>query len=111
MAPVLGISPDEVDSTALGLGALGIFEIMTLAVSANIMAAEGTEITGASLYDYLGAAEDLILWPGGAAVDCGAAAKYPAICSFTFPFAEYMAGGEVITIEGLEAVSSIDYLP
>jgi branched-chain amino acid transport system substrate-binding protein len=111
MAPVLGVSPDEVDSTSLGLGGLGIFEVMSLAVFANMIADSGNPVTGASLYDFLGTETDLTLWPGGAKIDCGASAKYPAICSFTFPFAEYTAGSGVATIPGLEAVSALDYLP
>lgn len=111
MAPVLDVAPEEVDSTALGLGGLGIFEIMSLAEYANIMAADGQEITGASIYEFLGASDDLTLWPGGASLECGAAPKYPTICSFTFPFAAYVEGGGVKTIEGLEAVSALEFLP
>lgn len=111
MGPVLGVAPAEVDSTALGLGGLGIFLIMSLAVYANMMEADGSEITGQSIFDHLGSADGLFLWPGGAAIDCGASAKYPTICSFTFPFAEYLEGGDVVTIEGLEAVSALDFLP
>ena len=111
MAPVLDVAPEEVDATALGLGGLGVFLIMSTAVYANIIAADGGEVTGASIYEFLGTAEGLTLWPGNGQIDCGAAAKYPSICSFTFPFAEYQAGGDVVTIEGLEAVSSLDFLP
>ena len=111
MGPVLGVAPADVDSTALGLGGLGIFLIMSLTVYANMMEADGSEITGQSIFDYLGSADGLGLWPGGATIDCGASAKYPTICSFTFPFAEYLEGGEVLTIEGLEAVSALDFLP
>ena len=50
-------------------------------------------------------------WPSGAPVECGISDGYPAICSFTFPFAEYQEGGGVLTVPGLERVSSIDYLP
>ena len=111
LAPVLGIAPEEVDSTALGLGALGVIEIMSLAEFANIMAAQGDDVTGASLYDFVGSSTDLTQWPGGAKIECGAAEKYPTICAFTFPVAEYVAGGSVKTIPGLEAVSAKDYLP
>jgi branched-chain amino acid transport system substrate-binding protein len=111
MGPVLGVDPSEVDSTALGLGGLGLFLIMSIAVYGNQMAAAGLDVTGQGIYDYLGSADGLTLWPGGAPIDCGAAAAYPTICSFTFPFAEYLEGGEVRTIPGLDAVSSVDYLP
>jgi branched-chain amino acid transport system substrate-binding protein len=111
MGPVLGVDPSEVDSTALGLGGLGLFLIMSIAVYGNQMAAEGLDVTGQGIYDYLGASDGLTLWPGGAPIDCGAAAAYPTICSFTFPFAEYLEGGQVLTIEGLEAVSAAEYLP
>jgi branched-chain amino acid transport system substrate-binding protein len=111
MAPSLGVTPDEVDSTALGLGALGIYEIMSLAVYGNIMQAAGQTVDGASLYSYLQTATDLTLWPGGAPIACGSATAYPSVCSFNFPFAEYQAGGKVVPVEGLESVSSKEFLP
>lgn len=111
LAPVLDVAPEEVDSTALGLGGLGMFLIMTTTVIANQLAAEGLEVTGAALRDRLATGEGLTLWPGGAALDCGAAPAYPSMCSFEFPIAEYLEGGEVRTIPGLEAVSALDYLP
>lgn len=111
LAPVIGVAPEEVDSTALGLGGLGMFLIMTTTVIANQLAAEGVEVTGAALRDRLATGEGLTLWPGGATLDCGAAADYPSMCSFEFPIAEYLEGGEVRTIPGLEAVSALDYLP
>ena len=40
LAPALGVEPSEVDSTALGLGGLGVVGIMSLAEYSNIMAAE-----------------------------------------------------------------------
>jgi branched-chain amino acid transport system substrate-binding protein len=111
MAPVLGVEPEEVDSTALGLGGLGLLMTMSLATYSNMMAADGTEVTGQSLYDYLGSDADLNLWPEGAEIACASSPTYPSVCSFTFPFAEYTESGEVLTIPGLEAVSSLDYLP
>lgn len=101
----------QVDPTAPGLGGLGLFTVMSLAEYANRMQADGLDVTGASLYDHLGTTDGLTLWPGAAAIDCGFSPTYPAICSFVFPFAEYQAGREVVTITGLEAVSSVDYLP
>jgi len=111
MGDVLDVAPEDVDPTSLGLGGLGLFMIMSLAEYANRMQADGLEVTGASLFDYLGTTDGLTLWPGAGAIDCGFSPTYPAICSFVFPFAEYQAGGEVVTIPDLEAVSSVDYLP
>jgi ABC-type branched-subunit amino acid transport system substrate-binding protein len=111
LAPALGVEPEAVDSTALGLGALGVIEIMSLAQYSNMMQANGEAVTGESLFAFLGSAKDLTQWPSGSVISCGAAPKYPAICSLTFPIAEYTAGGEVITIPGLEAVSVVDFLP
>ncbi len=111
MAPVLGVEPAEVDSTALGLGGLGAFLVMSLAEYANMMQADGDDVTGESIYSFLQTSSDLTLWPGDGAIDCGRSEQYPTICTFTFPVAEYLAGGEILTIEGLEAVSAFDYLP
>ena len=111
LAPALGVEPSEVDSTALGLGGLGVVGMMSLAEYSNIMAANGDEVTGASLYEFVGGSTGLQQWPGGAAIECGASATYPTICAFTFPVSEYVAGGSVETIEGLEAVSAKPYLP
>jgi hypothetical protein len=111
MAPALGVEPEEVDPNALGLGGLGLIMAMSLAEYSNALVADGGELTGASLYDYMATTSGLIQWPSGAAIDCGAAPSYPTICSFTFPFAEYQEGGGVVTVPGLEAVSAIDYLP
>ncbi len=82
-----------------------------VASESNEMAAAGTEVTGASLYEYMATAEGLQQWPSLTPIDCGAAPTYTSICSFTFPFAEYQEGGGVLTVPGLEAVSSLDYLP
>jgi hypothetical protein len=111
LAPSLNVAPKDVDSTALGLGALGLIEIMSLAEYADIMGAKGDKVTGASLYSFVKTAKDLKQWPGGATIECGAAPKYPTICAFTFPVAEYLAGGSVKTISGLDAVSAKSYLP
>lgn len=110
MAPVLGVEPDEVDQASLGLGALGLYLVMSLAVYANTVAETG-DVTGIAIRDHLATGTDLKLWPGTSPIACGASPDYPSICSFTFPFAEYVEGGEVRTIEGLEAVSVLDHLP
>jgi ABC-type branched-subunit amino acid transport system substrate-binding protein len=111
LAPVLKVPPAKVDSAALGLGALALFEIMSLAMYADMLQADGKPVTGASVFSFLGSTKGLKLWPGQGSIDCGVSPKYPSICSFTFPFAEYKAGGEVLTIPGLVAVSSREYLP
>lgn len=111
MAPALGVSSDEVDNTALGLGALGVYEMMSLGLYAHLMQQAGTAVTGTALYDFLKASTDLKLWPGGAPIACGSSAAYPSVCSFSFPFAKYEAGGTVVPMEGLQAVSSAEYLP
>ena len=111
MGPVLDLDPEEVDSTSLGLGGLGLVMTMSVATFGNRVAADGGEVTGASIYELLGSADDLSSWPGTSPIDCGAAPKYPAVCAFVFPIAEYTEGGEVRTVEGLEAVSALPYLP
>jgi ABC-type branched-subunit amino acid transport system substrate-binding protein len=111
LAPVLKVPAAKVDSAALGLGALALFEIMSLATYADMLQANGKPVTGASVFAFLGSTKGLKLWPGQGSIDCGVSPKYPTICSFTFPFAEYKAGGEVLTIPGLVAVSSREYLP
>jgi hypothetical protein len=111
IAPVEGLDPEEVDLTAGGLGALAMYMEMSLAEYSNRMAAEGIDVTGESIYEYLGTAEGLAFWPGETPIECGLAPDYPTICSFTFPVAEYLEGGDVVTVPGLEAVSSLPYLP
>ena len=111
LAPAIGVAPEEVDATALGLGGLGMIQTFSLAYYADLMAADGQDVTGQSLYDYLGSTKGLTIWPNGAEIACGSSEKYPTICSFTFPVAEYVAGGSVATVEGLEAVSGLAYLP
>ncbi|WP_395159242.1 ABC transporter substrate-binding protein [Ilumatobacter sp.] len=111
VAPALGIAPEEVDPTALGLGGLGVVMTMSLAVYSNAVVAAGGDLTGKSLYEYLGTTPALQQWPSGSLVECGQSETYSAICAFTFPFAEYLEGGQVLTVPGLEAVSSIAYLP
>ena len=110
MAPVLGVAPDEVDPSALGLGGLGIVQAMSLAQFADQIVADGGEVTGASLYDYF-ATTTTSLWPTGLPAECGKAADYPAICTFEFPVIEYAEDGTLQPALGLETVSAFDYLP
>ena len=111
MAPVLDLDPSEVDSTALGLGGLGLVMALTVAVLGNQVAADGGDVTGASIDELLATGDGLRSWPGEDPLDCGAAPSYPAVCAFVFPVAEYQAGGDVVTVPGLEAVSALEYLP
>jgi hypothetical protein len=110
MSPVLGVPADEVDPSTLGLGGLGIIQAMTLAQFADAIAADGGEVTGASLYDYF-ASTSTSLWPSGLPAECGKAPAYPAICTFEFPVIEYTEDGTLQPAEGIETVSAFDYLP
>jgi branched-chain amino acid transport system substrate-binding protein len=107
------IEPAYGDATtsSLGLGALGINQLMTLAKVANSVAASGGEVTGASIYEHLATSTDAVDFLNGNPLSCGAASSYPSVCSFYFPIGEYLAGGEIRTIPGFEAVSVVDYLP
>ncbi len=111
LAPVFEVEPEDVSVSEVGLGGVVLFVLMSLAVFANDLQATGSDVTARSVYDYLGNGEGLTLWPGAIEIDCGAAPASPSVCSFTFPFGEYVAGGEIQTIDGLEEVSSLEYLP
>lgn len=111
LAPFIGVEPAEVDSTALGLGGLGLTTALSIAGYANLMAEAGTEVTGRGIFDFIGEGEGLTYWPGTTDIDCGAAEGYSAICAYTNPVATYDASGEVLTAVGLEKVSAIPYLP
>ena len=101
----------EASSTSLGLGALGIGQMMTLARVANAVAAEGGEVTGQAIYDRLSTSTDLQNFPNDNVLSCGLSESYPSVCSFQFPIGEYLAGGEIRTVPGFEAISVVDYLP
>jgi ABC-type branched-subunit amino acid transport system substrate-binding protein len=111
IAPTLGIEPEEVETSALGVGALSLIGFMSIATWAGMIEANGDEVTGASIYEFLATESGLTTWSSGSPIECGVAEKYPSICSFTFPIAEYQEGGAVVTIEGLEAVSAKEFLP
>ena len=101
----------EASSTSLGLGALGIGQVMTLARVANAVVAEGGEVTGQTIYDRLSTSTDLQNFPNDNTLSCGLSESYPSVCSFQFPIGEYVAGGEIQTVPGFEAISVADYLP
>ena len=101
----------DADSSSLGLGALGINQVMSLARVANNLAADGEEVTGPAIFDRLAGSGDDLDFLNGNPFACGAAASYPSVCSFHFPIGEYLPGGEIATVAGFEAVSVVDYLP
>ena len=111
LAPVLGVSPDEVTNASYGLGGLGYLMYMSLVEAASKMVDEGLEVTGRSLFDYVKAGHGLTLFASESKLECGAVAAYPAVCSFVFPFAEYKGDGVVGPVEGLGLVDSKPYLP
>ncbi len=85
--------------------------ILSLATIANSMAADGEEITGASIYETLGASDGAVNWPDGFPFACGSAPAYPTICNFIFPIATYVAGTGIETVPGYEAFDTTPYLP
>lgn len=101
----------EDGSTSIGLGALGINMVMTLARVANHLADAGSAVDGAAVYDALKTATDLLAFPNDNPLACGLVAAYPSVCAFEFPIGEYVASGEVQTVPGFDAVSVVDYLP
>ena len=109
-APVRKVKPAEIDPGALGLGALGIQGIMTMAEHANRMQTKKLKVTGASLFDFFKTVRGTTVWPNQAALECGSVPAYPAVCAFSFPVAEYTKDGNV-TIPGLESVDVKPYLP
>lgn len=111
LAPALGVPSAEVDTTALGLGGVGAVTMLSIAGYGNLMVEAGEPVSGQGLYDFIGESDDLTYWPGDIEIECGAAASYPAICAFSFPVATYTEAGAIVTVDGLDAVSSIPYLP
>jgi hypothetical protein len=110
MSPVLDVPAEEIDPSALGLGGLGIVQAMTLAQFADAIVSEGGEVTGESLYEYMGSTNESI-WPSGLPFECGRAVDYPSVCTFEFPVIEYTDDGELQEVPGLETVSAFEYLP
>ncbi len=56
------------------------------------MADGGEDVTGASIYETLGASDGMVNWPDGNPLACGSVASIPTICNFTFPIATYLSG-------------------
>lgn len=111
LAPVIGVSEVEVSPTALGLGGLGYTMWMSLYDYGQQMVTAGIDLTGQSLFDFLKSGEDLFLFGGQTPIACGSEAKYPAVCSFVFPFAMYKGDGVVGPVDGVELVDSRPFLP
>ena len=99
------------NSTELGLGALGVTGLLSLATIANAMADDGEEITGASIYETLEASDGAVNWPDANPFACGAAPAFPTICNFIFPIATYVPGTGIETVPGFEALDTTPYLP
>jgi branched-chain amino acid transport system substrate-binding protein len=97
--------------SSLGLGALGITQLMTLARVANAVADGGDEVTGAAIYERMGTSTDILNFPNDSALQCGVSATYPSVCNFEFPIGTYEAGGDIVTVPGFESASVVDYLP
>lgn len=95
----------------LGLGALGITQVMTLARVANSIAEGGGDVTGQAIYDELSSTTELLSFPNDSQLACGSSATYPSVCSFEFPIGRYGADGEIETVPGFEAVNVASYLP
>ncbi|MDA3020644.1 MAG: ABC transporter substrate-binding protein [Actinomycetota bacterium] len=107
----MGVEPADVKTTALGLGGLGTVLTLTLRDIAAQMVAEGTEMTGQNLYDYLKVTDGLYLFGGITPLDCGAAAPtYSSFCSFVFEATEYKDGA-VVSVENGKLWDSIPLLP
>ena len=107
----MGVEPADVKTTALGLGGLGTVLTLTLRDIAAKMVAEGTEMTGQNLYDYLKVTDGLYLFGGITPLDCGAAAPtYSSFCSFVFEATEYKDGA-VVSVENGKLWDSIPLLP
>lgn len=107
----MGIEPEEVNTQALGLGGLGTVLVLTLRDIAAQMVAEGTEMSGQNLYDYLKVTDGLYLFGGITPLKCGAAAPtYSSFCSFVFEATEYKDGA-VVTVENAKLWDSIPLLP
>ncbi|MFK7917615.1 MAG: ABC transporter substrate-binding protein [Ilumatobacter sp.] len=105
--PTYGADADS----SLGVGALGITQLMSLARVANDIAADGGEVTGAAIYERMSTSTDILNFPNDSPLTCGSSEAYPSVCNFEFPIGFYEAGGQILTVPGFESASVIDYLP
>jgi branched-chain amino acid transport system substrate-binding protein len=98
------------NSTELGLGGLSVTGLFSLAGIANMIADDGGDVTGAAIYDTLGASDGAVNWPDAFPFSCGAAPAYPTICNFIFPIATYLEGEGIQTVPGFEALDTLEFL-
>lgn len=112
LAPMLGVSPDEVVVSDLGLGSLTPVVVFTVAAAANDLANDGGEVTGASVADHMRTNPDgdLTLFPDGGPLSCGGSELYPNVCIRTLFLGEYSGDGSVTIVPGLEEFDITDYL-
>lgn len=110
LAPVMGVEESEITTASYGLGGLGYLMYMTLVDAAEQMVSAGLEVTGSSLYDYVKAGNGINLFASTSPLECGAVASHPSVCSFVFPFGEYLGDGVIGPVEGLGVVDSKTYL-
>ena len=112
LAPVIGVAEDEVKSSGLGLGGLGYILVMSLANYADLMVADGIEMTGPALFDYLKNSSGLYLFGDETPIECGAVPAYSSVCAFVSPWSYYAGDGVVAPMEDpFYLVDSKQYLP
>ena len=74
------------NSTELGLGGLGVTGLLTLATIANTHGRDaGEDVTGASIYETLGASDGVVNWPDGNPLACGSVASIPTDLQLHLP--------------------------
>ena len=74
------------------------------------MADEGEDVTGASIYERLATATDLVTWPNETPLACGSVSTIPSVCNFIYPVGTYVGDGTIETVPGFDALDTTDYL-
>ena len=112
LSPIAGVPPEEVVPSDLGLGSLTPVEVFTVVTAANDLYLDGAEVTGPSVADHIKANPDgdLILFPDGAPLTCGAAEAYPSVCALNLFVGVYAGDGTIEIVPELDDFSVIDYL-
>ena len=105
--PVYG----EGTGASLGIGALGIQAVMTVARVANQVLAEGGDVTGQAIHDRLLASDGLEHFPNGDPVTCDSSDTYPSVCSFETPIGQIADDGTLESVPGFVSTPTLDYLP
>ena len=108
------IEPEYGDdaSGSLGLGALGIGQVMTLARVANALAAEGAEVTGAAIYERLAHLDRHRQLPERHSHSPAARRRRTrASAASRSRSASTSMAARSMTVPGFEAFSVVDYLP